>query len=356
MSKEIMLALPEVAYLVERVPVTRVVLKPTAIHLRFCQHARESNMPLKEQCRILGVPWHARKITAPVATKASLEAARITAPSVFAQAYPGTDTDARAWSATVVETKAWPAAIRHWLAFNLLAVSDEWELVKSYLVEGPTLGNGIAPKTVIERAKERKKQRDEAMERRRAEMNMINWGGIAHREMAAYLQQANPYDAQRAMNAYQRQVMDQLYWGNNNQRQTQVEDRSPVVYDARLLEPFAYGNFTVRLLNTHEQFTAEGERMHHCVGTYFPRAKQGVCRIVSVEQAGRKHATAEFTADWELVQVKGPANTRIDSGRAVDALRAYGRRQVEPAGAVEAPKAVEADSSSWTGIVRKLIS
>lgn len=341
MTKALMLALPEVSYLVERIPIAEVVLKPTAIHLRFCQHAKQSRMPLKEQCQLLCIPWHARKVSREVASKAALEAARITAPTVFAQAYPSGTSPAREWVARVVETKDWPAAMRHWLAFNVLSVSDEWELVKPYLLEAAAPAKGTAAKTVIERARDWERQVEEARRQRREQMNML-----AYREaMLLQLQQNQFYGAQN--DPYLFNALHRIGPG----RQA-VTDTSPIQYEAAALEPFAYGNFICQLLHTHEQFRAEGTRMHHCVETYFPRAKQGVCRIVSVEERGRKHATAEFTSDWELIQVKGPANQRINSGGAVDALRAFGAKQKAPAAARQPDKPVEAKSSAWTGITR----
>jgi hypothetical protein len=355
MSKELMLALPEVAHLVERIPAARLVIEADPIQLRFFQHARDSNMSLKEQCRLLGIPWHARRITEATATPEALEAAKVSDPTIFASCFPAEDAEAaKKWCAVTIEMKDAPVPVRRWLARNAVAVFDQWGSVKRYIVSRECVGPApsLKPETLIERAVAWAAETERAY-------------GLRMRELYGF----GGYDARNAMNdawvrnAYLQQAAQQYNPYQNGlyaPHRDQIEDRSDIAYTPHQLAPVEHGGFTVQLLNTHRQFSDEGKRMHHCVETYFPRAKGGGCFIVSVTDArGKKIATAEFTPDWELIQAKGPTNTNVrDNERLVAALRHFGAQKTqEPVAAVPKPAAepaepVQATSSSWTGITR----
>lgn len=367
MSKELMLALPEVAYFVERVPVARLVVAADPIQLRFFQHARDSNMPLKDQCRLLGIPWHARKVSTAAVCDELLEVARFMEATIFVQCLPAEAEAGKPWAAAQIECKEAPEDARRYIARHANEVYGP-ESVKRYLRsrDRQQIALNLRPATLRQRAEEWFAQTQEAERARRREMNV--WGGIGNQIgnddwlRRAYLRdrQGMNYEyQQQVLNEYQRQMA--YDWGNAGAlggRRAHVTDKSPIEYAPELLTPVEHNGFAIRLLRTHEEFANEGKRMHHCVEQYFSRAKGGGCYIVSAEHRGKKYATAEFTRDWELIQAKGPANRSVaDDASLVAALRHFAavKRDAkatappQPEQPAEPAKPVAVRSASWTG-------
>lgn len=341
MSLKIMLVLPEVAYLVDRVPMAKLMLKPDEIHLRFCQHAKESNMSLKEQCNILGIPWHARKIHKELVSQAALDIAKALPPSVFAQTYPSEMIPAKHWLSMVKVFITAADDKKLWMAQNALESRRWWSDIKPYLTALQSVPSSLKASTMADRAKEWKAEqiriRERANELQREQMNMMMnlqyqmmndpfgyYNGIAGIQRVQNDIRNNPYYAQA-----HREYGGGLF--QNAPLPRAIADNTPIAYDADKLAEFKSGKFAVKLLNTHDQFSEEGKRMHHCVEQYFHRAKAGICHIVSVSEGGERIVTAEFTRDWELVQAKGATNRRVEGNEAsVKALRAYAEHQKEP--------------------------
>jgi hypothetical protein len=64
----------------------------------------------------------------------------------------------------------------------------------------------------------------------------------------------------------------------------------------------------VKLLDNAVALSREGSEMAHCVGGYASQVKSGKSFIVSIKAWGQR-ATAEFTPNAKLVQIKGKANS-----------------------------------------------
>lgn len=68
------------------------------------------------------------------------------------------------------------------------------------------------------------------------------------------------------------------------------------------------GDITIRPLQNKEEFIDEGDKMHHCVATYFD--KKG-CLILGVRSNGQRIATVELsTDDFHVVQCRAVCNKK----------------------------------------------
>ena len=294
-DKALMLELPEVRHLVDLVPIARYAIKPSAVQLRFFAHARDTRMPIKRQCALLGVPWHARRVPAALAGKAVLKLARQLEPTVFVQTMPATKYAFERWRDTLVEALAFgvPDAKLTWLAFHAVEIPDEHrhEIV-SYLcnpaVPAPT--HRTAAKTVLRRIDRRPQTPFETL--------MID------RYLDALNQQMG------------RNVLPPL-------------PANPVIeYPPGWLEPFVHGPFSVQLLRTYDEFVVEGRLMRNCVAQYFYLAQRGECRIASVRRDGQPVADVEFNADWLRAQLRGPNNAPVTDPEIFEAVEVFRRRFV----------------------------
>jgi len=349
--------LPEVGYLVDRIPVARLVLADTTMHRWFCAHARDANLSLQEQCKALGIPWHARKIGKDAVYAPSLEAAQVLAPTVFAATWPAENQGT--WAERVCAAKLWPASVLHWVAYHAGEMTaDEWSESSAWLSGQEGLAKATLIRTVVERARTYNAEVNAARRERErqvltnlmpsllgtADPDHLNpYLGQTATEIAYRQRQAELATAMQ-MQAYQAQMNNYLNaaantggllglaqgglgqgsrirlpndWNANMGLAEVPRDRSPIAYDAKLLDPKTDGALTMRLLNTHEQFAEEGSTMHHCVETYFPRAKAGLSHIVSMSRGKKKVATAEFDSNWRLVQAKGPCNAKVSDNREI---------------------------------------
>ena len=81
------------------------------------------------------------------------------------------------------------------------------------------------------------------------------------------------------------------------------------------IEPHLDGEFELIELTTPQALVAEGEAMHHCVGTYASRCEDGTSTIWSVRKLNRRIATADLTPPehpggrWHVAQLFGLRNT-----------------------------------------------
>lgn len=299
-DKALMLELPEVRHLVDLVPIARYAIKPTAVQLRFFAHARDTRMPVKRQCALLGVPWHARRVPAVFAGKAVLKLARQLEPTVFVQTMPTTEAAFVRWRDTLAEALAFgvPDAKLTWLAFHAVETPDERRReIVTYLcgpaVPAPT--HRTAVKTVL---------------RRMEEWRQNQWTPLETLMVDRYLAALNGLAGPNGLNAG-----------------TLPPPTNPVIdYPPGWLEPFEHGPFSVQLLRTYDEFVAEGRLMRNCVAQYFYPAQRGECRIASVRRDGQPVADAEFNPGWMRAQLRGPGNVPITDPEIVEAVEVFRRR------------------------------
>jgi PcfJ-like protein len=86
------------------------------------------------------------------------------------------------------------------------------------------------------------------------------------------------------------------------------------------------GQPNVVFLDTVGAVTREGERMHHCIASYIPRAVAGNCFLFHVDYAGEQ-ASVEVNPWGQVTQAFGPSNKRnvaAQWGRRV--LGSWGRK------------------------------
>jgi hypothetical protein len=312
-DKALMLELPEVRHLVDLVPIARYAIKPSAVQLRFFAHARDTRMPIKRQCALLGVPWHARRIPAALASKAVLKLARQLEPTLFVQTMPTTDAAFGHWlrALSVALVRGLPDAKLAWLAFHAVEIPEEYRHgIVTWLCDPavPTPAHRTAMKTILRRMEQRQHQ----------------------------ARQNQPLETLLADQYRQWVLRTDRHLANLNmlaRRDTPSPSPSPpanpvIDYPPGWLEPFTYGSFSVQLLRTYDEFVAEGRLMRNCVAQYFAPAQRGECRIASVRRDGRPVADVEFVADWVRAQMRGPYNTRVTDPAIVDAVNAFQQRFV----------------------------
>jgi hypothetical protein len=319
----LMLRLPEVAYFVEKVPIARVVIKPSAVHLRYFQHARDAGISFKAQCEALDIPWHARKIPADCVSKNALKVARMLSASLFAQTMPSDREHFERWVRVIVGCGSYGALPPHsqvWLAHHAVEypLGGENEFILSYLRSCGSLNSKASVEDVRRWAQ--KKQDVAARERAiRGPGDMLgrpiglwNDGGIAvpdvHREAI--------------LEMMRRTGVVPVHLGFDRAR---GEPREPIVYP---IDNFRHGALEVTLLRTAEEFDAIGVEMQNCIGSrdgfrnsadgwprqvmnFFAAAKAGHIHIAVIRSGQAAVAVASFNSSWSPLDVKGRRNSLV---------------------------------------------
>lgn len=93
-------AIPEVKRLLDVVPIAFFRLEPSAVTLRYFQHCAEAGISLREQCDMLDIPWHFRKIPEAACAEAMLDYDDLLSASAFSLVYPRDMHEAMAFIAT----------------------------------------------------------------------------------------------------------------------------------------------------------------------------------------------------------------------------------------------------------------
>lgn len=91
------------------------------------------------------------------------------------------------------------------------------------------------------------------------------------------------------------------------------------------------GDFEVRPITNSAELYREGHTMHHCVGTYADRVRDGEAYIYSVRQSEDRVATVELVRDGQQVsvgQIRGPCNSQV-SQKVMTAVRKWHREQTK---------------------------
>lgn len=317
-DKSLMLLLPEVSYFVDRIPIAKVVLKPSAVHLRFMQHARDSRMSLKKQCEALNIPWHARKVPAGLVHKDVLKVARVLSASTFCQTMPSTAEGMKCWLYAILrghERRLLPHAMR-WLAHNGAELPPEEYNLFPYLRYAKALAASTPIDVVTRRA-----------EKWRARARRPYRGGrmpltIAIEDFGATIEMAR-----RQMFA----GVDYAFRIPNNRLSANPQDRTPIEYPDSLLGFVPCGGITVTICRTPEDFRKAGEELCNCIddrnlprkSDYFAHAKAGRLHIAIARRGGEAIAAFEFAPDWTLATAFGPRNRSIIEPEILTAARVF---------------------------------
>jgi hypothetical protein len=319
----LMLRLPEVAYFVEKVPIARVVIKPSAVHLRYFQHARDSGISFKAQCEALDIPWHARKIPSDCVSKNALKVARMLSASLFAQTMPSDREHFERWVRVILGCGSYGALPPHskvWLAHHAVEypADGENELILSYLRSCGSLD----PKASVEDVRRWAQKKQDAATRERARrgpvgilgdtIHLWNDGGIAVPDVYR--------DAVLEMMHGTRRVP--VHLGFDRAR---GETREPIAYP---IDDFRHGALDVTLLRTVEEFDAIGVEMQNCIGSrdgfrasadgwprrvmnFFAAAKAGHIHVAVIRSGQAAVAVASFNSSWSPLDVKGRRNSPV---------------------------------------------
>lgn len=319
---DLMLRLPEVAYLVDRIPIARYAIKANPIHLRFLQHARDSRMRLRDQCEAFKVPWHARKISAAVATRELLLASRLLPASVFTQSFPNDPDAVDGWSACLLAARpyALPASALAWFAHNALSIdSNDSARTLRYLAQC----KGLQVSTPAEEVKRR------AAKLAERNLPMVS---LIERVIAG----TRPF-------RFEDGVMIGLDLGTEAVMPRRPETlrmvADHIVYAPALTKPFTHSGIDVRLLTRRDEFDQLGMEMNNCVRgsdrphfltirpqrNYFDSAFHHELNIASVRREGAAVAAVEYGPDWSIRSIKGPRNRDVVDVSVLSAAVAFGQ-------------------------------
>ena len=335
-SPRLFWSLPAVKYLVDRIPAVRVILENNLSPMAalYLQAAKDEGWPLRQQCEALGLPWHARTLTASESTNDTVSAAKVLPALVFAQARPSGEA-IKPWARRIVELYGLGVsdAVLHWCAWNMEGLDRD---AGDYLRTITTIAPSTKAKTVNERSRE---WHDRVVRGQRQQAWQLLGNSFGHR----------------------------------------ANDKAVVPHDIRTVE---FHGLSFRALRTYADFVAEGSELSHCVSTRFDYARAGGRCYFSISDKGRQVATAEYANNTgNLLEIKAHRNKSpadkyraaaeafseiVRSGAPASALRVsetvetaqtgnpitwaiasfFGARD---AGVPNAPIAIEVDSASWTG-------
>lgn len=257
---DIFFAIPSVAYLVEKIPATKILIKPHAYLVTYLAEAKALGLSLKKQCEDLGIPWTARLLTATECTMDSVKLASVLPPSIFSQAKPKDGVGL--WATRLVGLYEAGASeeVMAWAAWHVLdLVNDDLDYLKTI--------HKIAPSTKVATIKERSTE----------------W----HRNI----------------------------WRRERLASIGAHEGSKAKLPEHLSsEPIEYCGHVFALLTTPDDFYDEGKEMRHCIATRFAYAQNGQRCYASVSKDGKRLATAEYDSrSGALLEIKAFANASPDS-------------------------------------------
>lgn len=241
--------IPAVAYLVEKIPAARHVIKPDGITATYLAEAKAAGYPLKKQCEDLGIPWTARLLTASESRLSVIKAASFLAPSVFAQTKACETWGNRlCW---LFERGARPAVIE-WAARHIMALPDD---ARDYLLTLETIASTTKAKTIADRNRE--------------------WhANVNHERTAA-------------------------------QYGFRLSDRAKSPHG---IEKAEYAGYEFHAMVSFDDFYKDGQEQRHCITSRFGGALAGSRYYFSIRKDGKRLATAEYDLSGNVLELKSFAN------------------------------------------------
>ena len=82
--------IPEIKRLLDVVPMATFLLDTSAVTIRYFEHCAKASIPLREQCKAIGLPWHLRMVPEKACVEALIHHADVLSPSAFASVCPET--------------------------------------------------------------------------------------------------------------------------------------------------------------------------------------------------------------------------------------------------------------------------
>ncbi|MBO6755430.1 MAG: PcfJ domain-containing protein [Roseibium sp.] len=290
-TKEMMLALPEVRALTDKIPAAELFIEPNEVQLRYFQNSAEEKRSLREQCEHLGMPWAARKIGKDRLSMHAVEVARDMEPSLYSQAAPEDPKEFRDW----IDLMHNAPTFRH-------AESARWYTLNA--LEAPKPDGTLRAAAIAYDGN----------------VGPIHKGTSVKRVVAYGIQHIRISEWERTAYELQRMWARHSILGPYYHRPLS----GPPVYKDELIAGVDFGDLTFCVLDTLRAFVSEARRMHHCVDRYFERQQRGGCHIVSVSTGNKPLYTVEYSSDWRPVQIKGPCNKPIKNTKHLEAIEGFG--------------------------------
>lgn len=348
MNKRMMLALPEVVRLIDFVPIASCRIKGNAVQLRYFEHVKENGVSVRDQLKVLGVPWELRSVGSEYGTKAFFnhckklnarvlrELATVCLPKKYDEI---SDLASRIQMVSDDDSQIW-------LIRNYEKLGAELPAVAHYLSDNPIASLKSSVKKTLEKVREQEEQRQRMMFGYGQEV--VHYQDIGGGQYIAIDNDGN-----------WRTVQSERHFGRMSEELSVYQDS--VDLPEKITAPYSpTGDLSIQILNTRAQFQEEGSMMRHCVASYFDRCALGQCLVGSIRnQSGARVATVEYSLpDWEIVQIKSVANRKITDPEVIDLANSFKSHLHEiwdepdssDASISKKPnRGLTIDSSSWTG-------
>lgn len=340
---KIMLALPEVAYFVEKIPVGVLVIKPTPLYLRFFQHAKESGMSLKEQCRFLDIPWHARIIPKELVRLNLLKVAREISDDAFLQTMPRTKKENVQWAGVVKEALedyhfadrpfTW---VLHHAGRGL--TSEKLAQAAPYLTEISDIAMKTSVETVLERAAKLLAKKAEAQRRARERTRVAGgplssavWVGVDYARTMEDIFIQHDRMIHDAFSVHPSMLIASTGRPTVTLPSMISRDIESIDYPSQLHSVQALG-YMVRLMKTRQDFIALGEKLNNCISDhpgirggrdpkeiidFFSQCYKGQRYLVEISRDSRIVAAASFDKEFTMISIKGPNNAEINQDNSI---------------------------------------
>lgn len=92
--------------------------------------------------------------------------------------------------------------------------------------------------------------------------------------------------------------------------QLNLKNNKKVVWE-KTIQDFETGLFTFKEITDNRTLSAEGNKMHHCVGSYAQRCVNGESRIISVKEDLVSVLTMEVDSKDRIIQIRGKYNRHM---------------------------------------------
>ncbi|WP_269582013.1 hypothetical protein [Roseibium sp. Sym1] len=312
-----MLALPEVKALTDKIPAAALLIEPDPIHLRFFQYARDSRMPLRDQCQYLGLPWIARKIPPGFETIAAISVARSLAPSVFSAAMPPNEEEFHDWVSEIIQIDELiiNESARRWYAFHCLELKkkSEGNSIRAFQLYAEM--RDTFPKVSVDHILEHYETNLRRLRtQRECELVFSGIGTIGQHFYSARNSFRFPTLPSRDYDLFDVQSPRQHNYENGR------------------TGPHILLNFEITLLDSQEQFRTIGDEMENCISDktedtprgvkvdYFDRFATGRSHFAVFRIHKNAMAVVEYTQDWRPIQYEGPQGSSISDERLLDVI------------------------------------
>lgn len=358
--------LPEVAHLVEKIPVVKYLLTANDVQLQFFRHAKESGMSIKQQLEIIGVPYAFRNFPEEFGNEEFFDSVNCLDARVqedLAKLFSNGDLSTAVLAMERVSRLSLHTLSQRWFIRHFHDFGAEQSNVVTYLIDNPIKSLKTKPDNVIRKMREQR-QRDQALASEdiiRSISALQSNDGAGTWRLFATDRWRRMHDQELMNHFYNDQIraMDIAMVGRRLNQAPEVPIKNSADLPEHVLAQYSPGeNYSIKLLNTLREFQEEGSFMNHCVADYFNPVARGELLIASITNSyDARIATVEYKRpSFEMGQIKSHSNLEVSDHEVLDLARSFGShlREIWDNPPVEKPRQpslpVVASSKNWTGV------